>query len=56
MNDQEKYENMLKMYTFANEKKMPISLKALLLYEVLLLSIKLDDYKFDLFDEYLAYP
>ena len=56
MNDEEKFQNLETLYLYAKNKKLPDSLKQMLLYEVLLVSIKLEDYKEDLFKEYIKLP
>lgn len=56
MNDEEKFQNLETLYLYAKNKKLPDSLKQMLLYEALLISIKLEDYKEDLFKEYIKLP
>lgn len=53
---QEKYDCLFRLYQYAKTKKLPESLISNLLHEILALSIKLDDYKQDLFKEYLKLP
>ena len=56
MNDEEKFQNLETLYLYAKNKNLPVSLKQILLYEALLITIKLENYKEDLFKEYLKLP
>ena len=56
MDDEEKLANLYVLYKAAKQRKLPKSLVSSLLYEILLLTVKLEDYKEDYFKEYLEQP
>ena len=56
MTDEEKLQNLERLYSYAKERNLPKSLVSSLLYEILLLTIKLETYKEELFKEYLELP
>ena len=56
MDDGEKLANLVCLYKAAKQRKLPKSLASSLLYEILLLTVKLEDYKEDYFKEYLEQP
>ena len=56
ISDKEKFENITTMYSHAKNNNFPESFNQMLLYEALLISIKLEDYKEDLFKEYVKLP
>jgi hypothetical protein len=45
-----------KLYQYAKQRNLPAALISNLQHEILMLSIKLDHYKEDLFKEYLKRP
>jgi hypothetical protein len=56
MDDEEKLGNLSVLYRAAKQRKLPNSLASSLLYEILLLTVKLEAYKEDYFKEYLEQP
>jgi len=56
MSDEEKYVNLERLYQYAKQRKLQKSLIGSLLYEILLLTLKLEKYREDLFTEYLEMP
>ena len=56
MTPSEKFENLLKLYSYAKTRNLPASLVTNLLHEILSLSLKLESFKVDLFQEYIKRP
>jgi len=56
MTQEDKFENLQRLYQYAKQRNLPASLVTNLLHEILMLSIKLDTYKEDLFKEYIKRP
>lgn len=56
MTQDDKFENLQRLYQYAKQRNLPESLVTNLLHEILMLSIKLDNYKEDLFKEYIKRP
>jgi hypothetical protein len=56
MSHEEKFANLQKLYKQATSMDMGKSLRQNLMHEMLTLTIKLDQYKEDLFKEYLKFP
>lgn len=53
---EEKFETLQRLFQYAKTRKLPDSLVSNLLHEILALSIKQDDFKIDLFTEYIKLP
>lgn len=56
LNNEEKLANLFALYNYASTRKLKKSLIQNLLHEILILTIKLDNYREDLFKEYLKFP
>ena len=56
MTNEEKLQNLERLYQYAKSRELPKSLLQNLLHEILTLTIKVDDYREDFFNDYLANP
>lgn len=54
--DQKRFDSLKKLYNYADGRKFNQSMTHCLLHEMLLLTIKLDNYQEDLFVKYLEFP
>lgn len=56
LTDQEKLRNLELLYKYAKEKKLNKALRSNLMHEIMQMTVKLGEYRLDLFEEYLELP
>jgi hypothetical protein len=56
MTNEEKFDNLEKLYKYSKNRELAPSLVSSLLHEILLLTFKIENYRVDLFKEYIKRP